>query len=388
MESPSGASEEAKAALDACGAAIAGEFAAEVGAGARANAPASASGDGGVTAPGPALLRHPLARQGDAFEVRLAPDPPASPPAEHSRRRRVLLLGHYDTVHPLGSLATAPFRATGERVYGPGVLDMKGGLAAVFAAFAALRDCGIAPARGARLLLVGDEEIGSPASRPITEAAAEAASEVWVLEPGAGLEGRLKTARKGIADFSLVARGAAAHSGLDFERGVNAVVELAHQATRLAAMSDAARGLTVNVGRLCGGERVNVVPAEATLAAEARAWRGEDLAGATAEILALRAQDPRAHLEIRGGINRPPMERSPAAAALFGRARGAGKRLGLALEECAVGGASDGNFTAALGVPTLDGLGVVGEGAHTGGEFILAESLASRAALLALLLAT
>ena len=303
------------------------------------------------------------------------------------KQGELLVLGHLDTVYPLGTLARQPFRIDAGCAYGPGVLDMKAGLISALFALQALHALSLAPRRRLRLLFTSDEETGSRTSRPLIEAAAKGAAAVLVLEPGAGPAGALKTARKGIADFRLRAHGRAAHAGVDFEQGASAVVELARQITALAAWSDPARGLTVNPGVVRGGSRVNVVAAEAEAELELRAWRLSDLQEAEQRLAALRPLDRRVRLEVEGRINRPPLERTDAIAALFLLARDCGRELGLDLAESATGGGSDGNFTAALGIPTLDGLGAAGEGAHSPGEYIRLDTWPLRAALLALLFA-
>lgn len=352
LESPS----DDKAALDFCGRAIADDF----------------------TAAHARLAIHPQTQAGDHLELTLAPGREKGP--------GLLLLGHFDTVYPLGTLAAMPFCAAGGRIQGPGVLDMKGGISVVYEAWVALRHFGLEARRPVTLLLVSDEETGSATARPLIERLARDAAAVLVLEPGAGAEGRLKTARKGIAHFSVRAEGIAAHAGVDFEQGASALLELARQTVVWAGLTDLERGVTVNPGVLRGGTRSNVVAASAELELDVRAWRDQDLREVVARIQSSRPHDPRVKLAVSGGINRPPMEPTPAAAALFERACGIGRALGLALAAAATGGGSDGNFTAALGVPTLDGLGPAGGGAHSPGEYCTADSLVSRAALLALLL--
>lgn len=296
-----------------------------------------------------------------------------------------LLIGHLDTVYPLGTLARMPWREDGDRVHGPGVMDMKGGIAVAWLALRALTAAGGGSA--ATLLLVSDEETGSGGSRALTERLARQAQSVLVLEPAAGETGKLKTARKGIGNFTLRAEGRAAHAGVDYFAGANAIVELARQAVELASWSNEGQGITVNCGVIHGGTRSNVVPAEAELAVDARAWTAAALAGVEARLRRLRAVDAGVRLTVAGGVNRPPMERSPAGMELFARAQAAARAAGMELEECATGGGSDGNFTAALGIPTLDGMGVVGGGAHSPGEWAARRSLVERAAVLAGLLA-
>ena len=299
----------------------------------------------------------------------------------------LLVLGHLDTVYPLGTLARQPFRVEAERAYGPGVLDMKAGLVGALFALEALAALGASPRRRLRFLFTADEEMGSRSSRAQIEAAAREAAVVLVLEPGAGPAGKLKTARKGIAGFRLRARGRAAHAGVDFEAGASAILALARAVVELAGWSDPARGITVNPGVIRGGTRANVVAAEAELELELRAFRRPDLERLARRLAALRPADARVEFSLAGGINRPPLERTAAIAAAFAQAQAWGRELGLELEECATGGGSDGNFTAALGVPTLDGLGAAGEGAHSPGEYICLASWPRRTALLGLLFA-
>ena len=294
----------------------------------------------------------------------------------------VLLLGHLDTVWPEGTLRTMPFRVLRERVSGPGVLDMKGGVAMAFAALRLLRENDLLR-RPITLLLHGDEEVGSPASRTVTEQVARGCEAVYVLEPGQGLAGAYKTARKGVAQYRLQITGAAAHSGVDFLSGHSAVLELARQLLAVAEMTDLRRGLTVNPGLVGGGTLPNVVAAEAWAEVDVRIARAGDAARIERRLQRLKARDRACTIAITGGVNRPPMERTRATGALFARARRYAAEMGFALEEAATGGGSDGNLTAALGVPTLDGMGAVGEGAHAPGESLLREHLAPRTALLA-----
>jgi glutamate carboxypeptidase len=300
----------------------------------------------------------------------------------------ILLLGHYDTVYPLGTLSTMPCRVSGGRVWGPGVLDMKSGIALMLAAIEALLARPVALPRPLTVFLVSDEEVGSASSRSITESLAKKSAAVLVLEPSYGLRGAVKTARKGVGEYTLKVTGKAAHSGLDFKQGESAIVELARQITALTRLIDLKRGLTLNVGLVHGGTRVNVVPAEASAALDVRIARSRDAAGIDRRLRSLKSFNRKCRLEISGVINRPPMERTPGVAALYKKAAAIARHLGWKLEEAAVGGGSDGNFTAALGIPTLDGLGGVGEGAHATHESILISELPRRAALLAGLIET
>jgi glutamate carboxypeptidase len=298
----------------------------------------------------------------------------------------VLLLGHYDTVYPLGTLASMPCRIDGDKLTGPGVLDMKSGIALMLSAIAALREWHGELPRPVSVLLVSDEEVGSDSSRAITESLAKKAGAVLVLEPSYGRDGAVKTARKGVGEYEIRVTGRSSHAGLDFEKGVNAILELARQIGRVSGFTDLKKGLTVNVGVVSGGSRTNVVPAEARAAVDVRIARMKDAAGIDKKMRGLRAFDRKCKVEILGGINRPPMERTAGVAALYDQAVGIARELGWTLSEAAVGGGSDGNFTAGMGIPTLDGLGAVGDGAHAVHEHILISELPRRAALLAGLL--
>ena len=316
----------------------------------------------------------------------------ASGPADGQRGKTtgkpVLLLGHYDTVYPLGTLASMPCRVDGNKLTGPGVLDMKAGIALMLFAIAALRDWHGELPRPVSVLLVSDEEVGSNSSRAITESLAKKSAAVLVLEPSYGFEGALKTARKGVGEYTLKVTGKAAHSGLDFQKGVNAILELSRQIERVSRFTDLKKGLTVNVGIVSGGSRTNVVPAEAIAHVDVRIARLKDAAGIDGKMRAMRPFNRKCKLEVGGGINRPPMERTAGVAALYQKATAIARDLGWKLGEAAVGGGSDGNFTAGLGIPTLDGLGGVGDGAHASHEHILIAELPRRAALLAGLIET
>jgi glutamate carboxypeptidase len=303
-------------------------------------------------------------------------------------REPALVLCHYDTVWPMGTLERIPF-SVDERgaARGPGCFDMKGGIVLLWFALRALRDGGFPLARPLRVLFTADEEVGSPGSRPIIEELAGDARISYVLEsplPG----GTLKTARKGTGDYHLRIVGRAAHAGVEPQKGISAVHELAHQVLALHALNDYAVGTTVNVGVVKGGTRPNVVAASAEADVDVRVATLAEADRLDAAIRGLRPHLPGAELVIEGGLNRPPMERSPAMGELFERARAIAAAMGVPeLREGSTGGGSDGNFTAALGVPTLDGLGPEGEGAHAAHEHVLVDSLPRRAALLAGLLA-
>jgi glutamate carboxypeptidase len=299
----------------------------------------------------------------------------------------ILALGHSDTVWPLGTLASMPFREKDGRLWGPGVLDMKAGIAFFIYAMRILRDLEVPVPHKVTMQINSDEEVGSDSSRGLTERNARRSTAVLVLEPGTGLEGKLKTARKGVGGYTVIVRGKATHSGLDFTGGASAVLELARQIERIAQFTDLKRGITVNPGVISGGTRVNVVAAEARAEIDMRILRLKDAAALDRKFRKLRPVDKRCSLEVSGGLNRPPMERTPGTVQLLRKAQALARELGVELDESTVGGGSDGNFTAALGVPTLDGLGAVGEGAHALNESILVDRIADRTALLAKLVA-
>ena len=296
-----------------------------------------------------------------------------------ARGTPVMLLGHLDTVWPLGTLKKMPFRLRGGRAWGPGVLDMKAG---VVMALTALRLLSEALARPVIFMLNSDEETGSGCSRAVIESLASKCESVFVLEPAQGLAGAYKTARKGVANYHLQVHGIAAHSGVDFSHGHSAVLELGRQIERASAFTDLARGITVNAGVIGGGTRSNVVAAEAWAEFDVRIARIADGPRVDRRFRSLRAVDRKCGLEVTGGLNRPPMERTAGTVALFRRAATIAAGLGFQLQEAATGGGSDGNFTSALGIPTLDGMGAVGEGAHADRESILLETLVPRTALL------
>jgi len=237
------------------------------------------------------------------------------------------------------------------------------------------------------LQLNSDEEVGSHSSRALSEANARKSDFVLVLEPGTGLTGKLKTARKGVGGYTVRVRGRAAHAGVDFTNGANAIVELARQIERIQGFTNLGIGLTVNPGVIQGGTRTNIVPEEASCDVDIRVARLRDAAGIDRKFRGLKPVDKRCSLTVEGELNRPPMERTREIGALFARARALAAEIGVTLEESATGGGSDGNFTAALGVPTLDGLGMVGEGAHCSNESVLIERMADRMAVLAGLVA-
>jgi glutamate carboxypeptidase len=310
-----------------------------------------------------------------------------------SSGKPVMLLGHFDTVWPLGTLAGMPFRMDAGRAYGPGVYDMKAGIVMMLFAVRAIqavaksagKDTGRRPVI---VLLDTDEEVGSATGRPLVEATARACEAVLVMEPAQGPLGHLKTSRKGVGAYTLRVHGQASHAGVDFEKGHSAIVELARQILEVAKFTNLSRGTTVNPGVIQGGTRSNVVAAEAWVVVDVRIAHAADAAELEQQFAALRPFDPHCTLEVSGGLNRPPMERSEGTARMFRVAQQLAQTIGMALDESSTGGGSDGNFTAAMGIPTLDGLGAVGEGAHAVQESIVIEELPRRAALLAGLVET
>ena len=348
LESPS----TDKAAVDRCGAALAGM----------------------LSAAGAAVETLPQRERGDHVRARF-----------RGEGAPVLILGHFDTVWPLGTLARMPLRRDGDRLHGPGSFDMKGGIALALTAIAALRVAALHH-RPVTMLWTTDEEIGSATSRATIENEARNAAEVFVLEPALP-GGALKTARKGCGEFELTVHGVAAHAGLDPGKGASAIHELAEQIAAIERLQDLPRGISVNVGLVSGGTRPNVVAEEARAVIDVRAPTRAAADAVSAAIGALKPVRAGTRLTISGGFERPPMERTPPVVALFARASAIAAGFGRELGEGSAGGGSDGNFTAALGVPTLDGLGAVGDGAHAAHEYIEISSLPWRAALIAGLLA-
>ena len=299
----------------------------------------------------------------------------------------ILLVGHTDTVHPRGSINARPWRVDANRIYGPGVFDMKSNCVLAIEILRALEATKAQPAAPITLLLTCDEESGSPSGRAVVEAEAKNARAVLVMEPSAS-GGRAKTARKGTGMFTIDVQGRAAHAGLDPEKGVNAVLELARQTVRLHELNDPANGTNVTVTMFGGGTATNVVPAHATAEVDLR-FTALDLGTAVeSHILATKPFDSRASVIVHGGINRPPLERSDRVVGLYQRARQIAGLLDFELGEASVGGGSDGNFAAALGVPVLDGLGIDGDGAHADHEHIITDHIATRGAMLAGLIAS
>lgn len=301
-------------------------------------------------------------------------------------RKSILLLGHLDTVWDIGTLAHMPFRIRRGHAHGPGILDMKSGIVCGIWAVRALRALNIAPRSAVHFFLNPDEEAGSTAFRNRILAEGRRARACLVLEPAAG-GGALKTSRKGVGEFRITAHGRSAHAGINPAAGVNAINELARQILRIEQFARPRAGLTINAGVIEGGARPNVVPERASVRFDVRIPRIGDGAMIERRFYGLKPATPGAQLEITGGINRPPMERRMAEG-LFEQARQLGIELGLPLEEASTGGGSDGSFVAALGVPTLDGLGGVGDGAHARHEHLIIKELPRRAALIAALLAT
>jgi glutamate carboxypeptidase len=294
----------------------------------------------------------------------------------------VMLLGHFDTVYPLGTLATMPCHVADGRLHGPGVLDMKCGIALMLYAIQALQTWHAGLPRPVTVFLVSDEEVGSHSSRRITEALARESAAVLVLEP-AGPRGAVKTARKGVGEYILHVKGIAAHAGLDPGKGHSAIVELARQITAVFKLNDLRRGLSVNPGVIRGGTRTNVIAAAATVEIDVRIKQAKQAATLDRKFRSLKPFDKHCRLSIEGGINRMPMERTAGVAALYKKAQAITRQIDWKLEEAAVGGGSDGNFTAGMGIPTLDGMGGVGEGAHAVHEHIVISALPRRALLLA-----
>jgi glutamate carboxypeptidase len=309
----------------------------------------------------------------------------ARPAAGAARRPTQLLLGHLDTVWPIGTLARMPVEVREGRLHGPGVFDMKGGLVQMLYALRALREHGLDPPCDPVVLINADEEIGSRSSEAHIRAHAAPAERVLVMEPAYGSRGQLKTARKGIGSFTLTVRGVASHAGLDPAAGVSAIRELSRQIETLFALNDTERGITVNVGTIDGGMRPNVVAPLAVAQIEARVVTAADAMEIERAITGLRPTRDRITIEVSGGFRRPPMERTEANRRLWLRAREAAEALDLPIEQAQVGGASDGNFTSPLAA-TLDGLGAVGDGAHADHEHVIVDAMPRRAALLATLL--
>jgi glutamate carboxypeptidase len=323
------------------------------------------------------VRRHRQKEFGDLLEARFG--------RAHRNLKPVMLLGHLDTVWETGTLKKMPFRIEDGRVWGPGTFDMKAGVAMALTALECLLATNSLD-RPVVLLLVSDEEIGSKVSRPVTEKLARECEAVYVLEPAQGLAGAYKTARKGVGEYTISVEGVAAHSGLDFERGHSAIAELAHQMEVIQGFTELSRGITVNVGTIQGGTRSNVIAAEAEAQVDVRVAKAADAGRVDRRFRRLRVRDRGCVLKVEGGLNRPPMERTRGTVTLFRRAATLAQAMGFDLQEASTGGGSDGNFTSALGIPTLDGMGAVGEGAHAVHESVVLNELAPRTALLAAML--
>jgi len=326
---------------------------------------------GWVEDAGGKLRRHRQKAFGDVLELRFG--------AARSTRGRVLLLGHLDTVWPMGTLKKMPWREAEGKLWGPGVLDMKAGVVMALEAVAALKK--LEQERPVTLLLVSEEEVGSPVSRAITEKLAAECAAVLVLEPAQGLA--YKTARKGVGNYGLRVEGVGSHAGVDFGSGHSAVLEMARLVEKVSGFTDLSKGLTVNVGVIAGGTRSNVVAAECMAEVDVRIAKAKDAARGERMFRGLKVTDKACRLTVTGGINRPPMERKAGTVALFRMAQRLAAEMGLKLEEAATGGGSDGNFTAAMGVATLDGMGAVGAGAHAAHEHVVVKHLVERTVLLA-----
>jgi len=295
-----------------------------------------------------------------------------------------LLLGHSDTVHPVGAKEQNPTRIDGDKFFGCGIFDMKSGIVLMLEALRYFAETGTKPSRRITIFLSCDEEVGSYSGRPILEKEAANAEACFILEPSAA--GRVKTGRKGTGMYTVTAHGVPAHAGLEPEKGANSIVELAKQVERISAIADPAVGTTVNVTTFHGGTTTNVIPEHAKCDVDVRFSTMAEAERVDAAMRSLKAIDPRVSLEVSGDINRPPMERTEAVASLFETARNIAVSFDYDLGETQVGGASDGNFVAALGVPVLDGLGITGDGAHTLHEHIFVSDIANRAAMITLIL--
>jgi len=310
-------------------------------------------------------------RYGNHLRMELGPRDGAKP---------ILVLGHFDTVWPAGTLEKMPFQVDGTRAYGPGIFDMKAGLVIGIHALAALQQAGRLT-RPVVFLFTSDEELGSPSSRALIEAEARQAHAALVLEPAAA--GAVKTARKGVGIFRVEVEGLAAHAGSNPELGVSAIDEIARLILDLHALNDPKTGTTVNVGVVQGGTRPNVTAASASADVDLRVTTIAEAQRIEELILGLQPHNPKARVVISGGINRPPMERTPGVARLYGLAKAVAKSMGFDLAEASVGGGSDANFVTPFGIPLMDGLGAVGDGAHATHEYVEIDSLPTRAALFA-----
>ena len=323
---------------------------------------------------GGAVRMHPAADYGNNLQIDFA---------GREKTKPVLLLGHFDTVYPIGTLAKMPFHIADGKMHGPGVFDMKSGIGLMHQAIQALQAWHGGLPRPVTVFLVSDEEVSSSSSQKITEALALNSAGVLVLEPAAGTHGAVKTARKGVGDYILNVKGIAAHAGLDPGKGHSAILELARQITAISKLNNLRQGISVNPGVIRGGTRTNVVAAEAAAEIDVRITHAKQAAALDRKFRSLKPHDKHCKLTIEGGINRLPMERKAGVIALYKKAKAIASQIGWRLEEAAVGGGSDGNFTAGLGIPTLDGMGGVGQGAHALHEHIVISELPRRALLLA-----
>jgi glutamate carboxypeptidase len=337
-----------------------------------------------IEAIGGRVTRLPRPDRGDHL---LAEFPSPSLGAGGCGTSQILLLGHFDTVWPVGQLERMPITEENGRLHGPGIFDMKAGIAAGLLAARALLETGAPLNRRIVMLWTSDEEVGSGTSRQAIEDEARRSDAVLVLEPSLP-GGAVKTARKGCGTYEVIVRGISAHAGIDPAKGASAVHELAHQVIAVQALQDLARGVSVNVTKMSGGDRSNVIPDQARALVDVRVPTLAEAGRVDAALRSLVPVDARTRLEVTGGIDRPPLERSNAVVRLYDQARRIARELGHDLLEGATGGGSDGNFTAALGVPTLDGLGAIGDGAHALHEHVELDALPDRAALIAGLIST
>ena len=348
----------------------------------------SPSGDLNALARCSRVLANACTARGASVEF----SPPSGGGAAHLIARwagngtRVLLVGHFDTVWPIGQLDRQPLAARDGKLFGPGVYDMKAGLVIALTAVELVRGHRPTSCPSVTLLATADEETGSATSRGLIESLARQHDAVLVFEPAIP-GGAVKTGRKGVGEFTITAHGVSSHAGADPSAGASAIHEIARQVIAVQALADPARGLTINVGTIAGGTRSNVVAETAEVSVDVRVTRMEDAGRIERALRSLAPQDARVRLEVSGAVNRPPMERTAGVAKLFELARQVAAEAGWVLAEGATGGASDGNFTAALGVPTLDGLGATGDGAHALHEHVVINDLPQRAALVAGLLA-
>jgi glutamate carboxypeptidase len=328
---------------------------------------------------------HPLGGKVTRYRQPVRGDQLVAEWGSNEQKNGILIMSHMDTVHPIGTLAHMPLVERDGCLYGPGVEDMKAGIAMLLTVLRALRDKGAWPARPITALFTTDEEIGSDTSRDLIERLAGRSALVLCLEP-AMPDGSLKTWRKGVGDFELISHGLAAHAGTDHRVGRNAIEELAHQILAIQKMTDYEKGTTLNIGVVNGGTRPNVVPAEARALIDLRVIEPGEAERVTQRLLSLEPVLEGTSLEVKGGLNRPPMPRDARMIQAFKKAQTIASGLGMRLTEGGTGGGSDANFVAPLGIPVLDGLGAVGDGAHSEREHIQISSLPERTALLAAIL--